>query len=289
MLPKNLFRRPKNQLEGYDQLRQEPSQNVPDEMVMSCPDCKHTMPTEELLANRYVCTKCGKHFRVGARQRITMLADEGSFEEINADMASVNRLDFPDYENKLKNARISSGEKDGVLTGFVRICGYECALFAMDPYFMMGSMGTVVGEKITRLIEAATERSLPVVGITVSGGARIQEGIFSLMQMAKTSGAVKRHSEAGNLYIALLTDPTTGGVTASFAMEADITLAEPGALIGFAGPRVIEQTIGETLPGDFQRAEFMMEHGFVDAVVPRGRMREALGELLALHEREDCA
>ncbi len=285
MLPKNLFRRPKNQLEGYDQLRQEPSQNVPDEMVMSCPDCKHTMPTEELLANRYVCTKCGKHFRVGARQRITMLADEGSFEEINADMASVNRLDFPDYENKLKNARISSGEKDGVLTGFVRICGYECALFAMDPYFMMGSMGTVVGEKITRLIEAATERSLPVVGITVSGGARIQEGIFSLMQMAKTSGAVKRHSEAGNLYIALLTDPTTGGVTASFAMEADITLAEPGALIGFAGPRVIEQTIRQKLPEGFQKAEFQLEKGFVDCIADRREQRGLLAKLMKLHGR----
>lgn len=285
MLPKNLFRRPKNQLEGYDQLRQVPSPTAPDEMVMSCPECKYTMQTEELLANRYVCTKCGRHFRVGARQRIAMLADEGSFEEINADMTSFNRLDFPDYESKLKNARISSNEKEGVLTGIVRIGGYECALFVMDPYFMMGSMGTVVGEKITRLFELATEKSLPVVGYTVSGGARIQEGILSLMQMAKTSGAVKRHSDAGNLYIAVLTDPTTGGVTASFAMEADVTLAEPGALIGFAGPRVIEQTIRQKLPEGFQKAEFQQEKGFVDCIVDRREQREMLARLMKLHGR----
>lgn len=286
MLPKNLFRRPKNQLEGYDRLRQEPSRTEPDEMVMSCPDCRNSMPTGVLLENKYVCARCGKHFRVGARQRIAMLADEGTFRETDGDMISVNRLDFPDYEEKLKNARISSSEKDGVLTGFAEIGGYECALFVMDPYFMMGSMGTVVGEKITRLIEAATEKKLPVVGYTVSGGARIQEGILSLMQMAKTSGAVKRHSDEGNLYIAVLTDPTTGGVTASFAMEADITLAEPGALIGFAGPRVIEQTIRQKLPEGFQTAEFQQAKGFVDAIVDRREQREMLARLMKLHGRE---
>lgn len=285
MLPKNLFRRPKNQLEGYDQLRQSPSPVAPDEMVMVCPDCKRSMPTGELLENRYVCVKCGRHFRVGARQRIDMLTDEGTFREIDADIVSINRLEFPDYEEKLKNARISSGEKEGVLTGFARIAGYECALFVMEPYFMMGSMGTAVGEKITRLFEAATEKSLPVVGFTVSGGARIQEGMLSLMQMAKTSGAVKRHADAGNLYIAVLTDPTTGGVTASFAMEADVTLAEPGALIGFAGPRVIEQTIRQKLPDGFQRAEFQQDKGFVDAIVDRREQRETLRRLMRLHGR----
>ena len=285
MLPKNLFRRPKNQLEGYDQLRQSPSPSEPDEMIMTCPDCKKSMPTGQLLENKYVCVKCGKHFRVGARQRIAMLADEGTFREINADMTSHNRLEFPDYEEKLKNARISSNEKEGVLTGFAEIEGYECALFVMDPYFMMGSMGTAVGEKITRLFEAALEQGLPVVGYTVSGGARIQEGILSLMQMAKTSGAVKRHSDAGNLYVAVLTDPTTGGVTASFAMEADITLAEPGALIGFAGPRVIEQTIRQKLPEGFQKAEFQQEKGFVDAIADRREQRRMIGRLMKLHGR----
>lgn len=285
MLPKNLFRRPKNQLEGYDRLLQVPSPNVPDEMCISCPDCRYMMLTGELLSNQYVCSKCGRHFRVGARQRIAMLADEGSFEEINAEMTSFNRLDFPDYENKLKNARISSNEKEGVLTGFARIMGYECGLFVMDPYFMMGSMGTVVGEKITRLFEAACQKGLPAVGYTVSGGARVQEGVLSLMQMAKTSGAVKRHSDAGNLYIAVLTDPTTGGVTASFAMEADITLAEPKALIGFAGQRVIEQTIRQKLPDGFQKAEFQQDKGFVDMIVDRRNQRETLAKLMKLHGR----
>ena len=285
MLPKNLFRRPQNQLEGYDRLLQVPSPTVPDEMCMSCPDCRHMMLTEELLSNQYVCAKCGRHFRMGARQRIAMLTDEGSFEEINAEMTSVNRLDFPDYDNKLRNARISSNEQEGVLTGFARIMGYECGLFAMDPYFMMGSMGTVVGEKITRLFEAACEKQLPVMGYTVSGGARVQEGVLSLMQMAKTSGAVKRHSDAGNLYIAVLTDPTTGGVTASFAMEADITLAEPKALIGFAGPRVIEQTIRQKLPEGFQKAEFQQDKGFVDMIVDRRNQRETLARLMKLHGR----
>ena len=285
MLPKNLFRRPKNQLEGFEPLCQNPSAAAPDEMVMSCPDCKTETPTGELLASRYVCPRCGRHFRVGVRQRIAMLTDEGTFRETDAEMTSFNRLDFPDYDEKLKSARIASNEKDGVLTGFARIGGYECALFVMNPYFMMGTMGTVVGEKITRLFEWATERGLPVIGYTVSGGARIQEGILSLMQMAKTSGAVRRHSEAGNLYIAVLTDPTTGGVTASFAMEADITLAEPGALIGFAGPRVIEQTIRQKLPDGFQKAEFQQEKGFVDGIADRREQKELLMKLMKLHGR----
>lgn len=285
MLPKSLFRRPQNQLEGYDRLLQAPSPTAPDEMCMTCPDCRRMMLTEELLSNQYVCVKCGRHFRLGARQRISMLTDEESFVETNADISSFNRLNFPNYDGKLRNARISSNEQEGVLTGLARIKGYECALFAMDPYFMMGSMGTAVGEKITRLFEEATVRALPVIGYTVSGGARIQEGILSLMQMAKTSGAVKRHSDAGNLYISVLTDPTTGGVTASFAMESDVTLAEPKALIGFAGPRVIEQTIRQKLPDGFQKAEFQQNKGFVDMIVDRRDQRETLARLLRLHGR----
>ena len=231
----------------------------------------------------YVCPKCGKHFRVGARKRIGLICDEGSFEEMDAGMASVDRIGFPEYETKLRSARIDSNESDAVLTGTARFDGVRCAVFAMEAYFMMGSMGTVVGEKITRLFEYATENHLPVVGWTVSGGARVQEGILSLMQMAKTSGAVKRHSDAGNRYLCVLTDPTTGGVDASFAMEADVTLAEPGALIGFAGPRVIEQTIRQRLPQGFQRAEFQLEKGFVDRITDRRSQHEEIAAILKLH------
>ena len=212
---------------------------------------------------------CGYHFRVTARQRIGMLTDQGSFQELFGDLQSNDPLAFPGYQKKLETARLSSNELEAVLCGTASIGGEKCCFFAMEPGFMMGSMGTVVGEKITRLFEHAQVHRLPVMGCTVSGGARMQEGLLSLMQMAKTSGAVKRHSDSGLLYIALLTDPTTGGVTASFAMEADIILAEPMATIGFAGARVIEQTTRKQLPKGFQTAEFLLEHGFVDAIVPR--------------------
>ena len=193
-------------------------------------------------------------------------------------------LDFPGYDQKLRNARLSSREKDAVVCGTAEIGQYPCALFVMDPNFMMGSMGTVVGEKITRLFESAAELHLSVVGFTVSGGARMQEGILSLMQMAKTSAAVRRHSNAGLLYLTVLTDPTLGGVTASFAMDGDIIMAEPGATIGFAGPRVIEQTIRKKLPQGFQTAEFLLDHGFVDLIVPRHEQRETIASLLRLHQ-----
>jgi acetyl-CoA carboxylase carboxyl transferase subunit beta len=205
---------------------------------------------------------------------------------MDGDMVSRNIINFPDYDKRLKNASLESAEKDAVICGTCKIGGQNTAIFIMEPYFMMGSMGTVVGEKITRLFEMATDEHIPVVAFTVSGGARMQEGILSLMQMAKTSGAVKRHSDAGNLFIAVLTDPTTGGVTASFASEADITIAEPFALIGFAGPRVIEQTIRKKLPDGFQRSEFLMEKGFIDDIVDRKRQKEYLTLLLRLHQKD---
>ena len=205
---------------------------------------------------------------------------------MDADLQPVDRLQFPQYPEKLAKARKGSGEAEGVITGTAKIGGMRCAVFFMDARFIMGSMGAVVGEKITRLFEHATKRKLPVIGYAVSGGARIQEGVFSLMQMAKTSGAVLRHSQKGLLYIVVLTHPTTGGVTASFAMEADIILAEPKALIGFAGPRVIEQTMRQTLPEGFQRAEFLLEKGFVDRIVPRNAQKKELTQLLKLHGGE---
>lgn len=283
MLSKNMFKKPKNDLESYDKYAKSPAPDIPNEMCIACPSCKAMLFTGELNEHFHICPKCGHHFRVNARQRISMVADDDSFVERDAGMRSRNLIDFPNYEKKLKHAYLDSAEKEGVVCGTARIGGMPCCLFVMEPYFMMGSMGTVVGEKITRLFEYATAHSLPVVGFTVSGGARMQEGTLSLMQMAKTSGAVKRHSDAGNLYIAVLTDPTTGGVTASFAMEADIILAEPDALIGFAGPRVIRQTIRQKLPAGFQRAEFLFEKGFVDQVVKRTVQKDALAKLLALH------
>lgn len=283
MLSKNMFKKPKNDLESYDKYAKSPAPDIPNEMCVACPSCKAMLFTGELNEHFHICPKCGHHFRVNARQRISMVADDDSFMERDAGMRSRNLIDFPNYEKKLKHAYLDSAEKEGVVCGTARIGGMPCCLFVMEPYFMMGSMGTVVGEKITRLFEYATAHSLPVVGFTVSGGARMQEGTLSLMQMAKTSGAVKRHSDAGNLYIAVLTDPTTGGVTASFAMEADIILAEPDALIGFAGPRVIRQTIRQKLPAGFQRAEFLFEKGFVDQVVKRNVQKDALAKLLSLH------
>ncbi|MCX7615231.1 MAG: acetyl-CoA carboxylase, carboxyltransferase subunit beta [Clostridiales bacterium] len=289
MIKRGLFKNPKNQLEGNPKLSRTPAPCVADEMCVTCPSCKKTILTSELSENLSVCQTCGYHFRINARQRINIISDANTFCEIDQDMISQNRIDFPEYDKKLKNARLDSAEKDAVVCGTCKIGGYDCCLFVMEPYFMMGSMGIVVGEKITRLFEMATEKSLPVVGFTVSGGARMQEGILSLMQMAKTSGAVKRHNDAGNLYIGVLTDPTTGGVTASFATEGDIVVAEPSALIGFAGPRVIEQTIRQKLPQGFQRAEFLLEKGFLDAIVDRREQKKYLVRLLYLHEKAEQA
>ena len=220
-----------------------------------------------------------------ARQRIRMIADKGSFHELFSEMRSENPLDFPGYQDKMETVRAASGEEEAVVCGTASIGRRKCCLFVMESYFMMGSMGSAVGEKITSLFEYAVRHRLPVIGFTVSGGARMQEGLLSLMQMAKTSGAVKRHSDAGLLYVAVLTDPTTGGVTASFAMEADIILAEPGAMVGFAGTRVIEQTTKKALPAGFQRSEFVLKHGFVDSIVPRGEQKKYLSDLLMIHDR----
>ncbi|WP_242872298.1 acetyl-CoA carboxylase carboxyltransferase subunit beta [Butyrivibrio sp. INlla18] len=212
-----------------------------------------------------------------------MLTDKRSFIEHDRDLESINILRFPDYDEKLSLAKEKSRENEGVICGVATIGGYRTCIFAMDANFMMGSMGAIVGEKITRLFEYATSMSLPVIGVTVSGGARMQEGMISLMQMSKVSAAVKRHSNNGNLYIVLLTNPTTGGVDASFAMLGDITLAEPGARVGFAGPRVIEKSLNQELPKDFQKAERVLECGFVDLIVPRNRQKEALTAILRLH------
>ena len=276
-----LFRSPQNELEKG-------GKPVPEEdagIRTTCPHCGVQLPLSELQDNQQVCTACGYHFRIGPRDRIGYLTDEESFQELYGDMMSRDILDFPGYDQKLRNAKLASREKEGVVCGAARVGGEPCALFVMDPNFMIGSMGTVVGEKITRLFEYATEHSLPVVGFTVSGGARMQEGILSLMQMAKTSAAVRRHSDAGNFYLTVLTDPTTGGVTASFAMDGDVIMAEPGATIGFAGARVIEQTIRKKLPAGFQKAEFLLEHGFVDIIVPRTQQRETIAKLLKLHRK----
>ncbi|MGN1112472.1 MAG: acetyl-CoA carboxylase, carboxyltransferase subunit beta [Acutalibacteraceae bacterium] len=279
------FLKPKNELEHpQGDTPGNYSPEVPETMWVKCPKCKALILTADLEANNKVCAKCGHHMRLSARERIALLADDSSFREFDSDMTSSNILSFPDYDLKLKSAQLKSGENESVITGECEIGGNKTVLGAMDSGFMMGSMGTVTGEKITRAFEYATENRLPVVICTVSGGARMQEGILSLMQMAKTSGAVKRHSDAGLLYITVLTDPTTGGVTASFAMEGDIILSEPNALIGFAGPRVIEQTIRQKLPKDFQTAEFVEEKGFIDAVVPRKELKGAISRLLEMHK-----
>lgn len=248
-----------------------------------CKSCGAEIAYPDYVANHCICPECGTYFRMRAVERLEATVDEGSFQEIDRKLKSKDPIKFPDYAQKLDKAEKASGLNEGVVCGTAKIDGIDTALFIMDSAFMMGSMGTVVGEKITRLFEKATAQNLPVVGFITSGGARMQEGIFSLMQMAKVSGAVKRHSEAGLLYIAVLTDPTTGGITASFAMQGDIIIAEPKALIGFAGQRVIEQTTGEKLPAGFQRAEFQLEHGFVDIIEERPRMTYTIAKLLAIH------
>lgn len=275
------FLKPKNQLEEGGRTAA-PVHEDAGEPEKTCPNCHKSIPLSRLWAQNLVCA-CGHHFRMKARQRLSLICDRGSFVELFRGVKAGNPLDFPGYSEKIETARTASGEEEAVICGTAALEGQNCCLFAVEPYFMMGSMGSAVGEKITRLFEYATEHRLPVIGFTVSGGARMQEGLLSLMQMAKTSAAVKRHSDAGLLYVAVLTDPTTGGVTASFAMEADIILAEPGATVGFAGTRVIEQTTRKSLPKGFQTAEFVLEHGFVDRIVPRAGQRQLLSELLRLH------
>ncbi len=260
---------------------------VPVNIAFKCPRCLNMVMTDELEKNLRVCPECGYHARLTAPDRIRLIVDKESFREFDADMKSLNPIDFPDYEAKQQKLRESTGLKDAVVTGECTIRGEKCVLGVMDSRYMMASMGSVVGEKITRAFEYATEKKLPVIMFTASGGARMQEGIVSLMQMAKTSGAVARHSDAGLLYITVLTDPTTGGVTASFASLGDIIIAEPKVLVGFAGRRVIEGTIKQRLPDDFQSAEFMLEHGFADMIVERKSMRRTIAHILKLHPMRD--
>ncbi len=248
-----------------------------------CPGCGRALTPEELATNQQVCPYCGHHFPLGARERLELILDEGTCRELDVNLVSRDPLDFPEYAEKLRGLRARTHLSDAIVTATGKIGGVRVAIAALDTSFLMASMGAVVGEKLTRLIERAARQHLPLIIFSASGGARMQEGIISLMQMAKTSAAIDRFSSKGGLYISVLTHPTTGGVTASFASLGDIMLAEPGALIGFAGPRVIEQTIGEKLPEGFQSAEFQLEHGFLDAVVPRARMRSTLIRVLALH------
>ncbi len=276
------FMKPKNELESSDE-KDVKKPFVPDEMWEKCPECGTLLLTTDIEENMRVCSKCNHHFRLNARDRINMTADKDTFVEMDADFESTNIIGFPDYDEKLEKNKKKSGEKESVICGTCKLGGIDIVIVSMNSEFMMGSMGTVTGDKITRAFEYATEHKLPIVVFTVSGGARMQEGILSLMQMAKTSGAVKMHSDAGLLYITVLTDPTSGGVTASFAMEGDIILAEPKALIAFAGPRVIEQTIRQKLPKDFQTAEFVLQKGFVDKVVDRRYLKETLTHLLKIH------
>ncbi len=262
----------------------DPPVKVPDNMLFKCPRCLNVIMTDELEKNLKVCPKCNYHSRLTAQERIRLIADKNSFNEFDAGMMSKNPIDFPDYDTKQQALRESTGLKDAVITGECTIRGERCVIGVMDTRYMMASMGSVVGEKITRAFEFATENKLPVIMFTASGGARMQEGIVSLMQMAKTSGAVARHSDAGLLYITVLTDPTTGGVTASFASLGDIIIAEPKVLVGFAGRRVIEGTIKQRLPDDFQSAEFALEHGFADMIVERKSMRRTIAHILKLHK-----
>ncbi|HEM3725003.1 TPA: acetyl-CoA carboxylase carboxyltransferase subunit beta [Streptococcus suis] len=255
---------------------------VPDELFSKCPACKEILYKKDLGLEK-TCQHCSYNFRITAQERLALTVDKGSFEELFTGIEIKNPLDFPNYLEKLAATRQKTGLDEAVLTGKATIGGQPVALGIMDSHFIMASMGTVVGEKITRLFELAIEEQLPVVLFTASGGARMQEGIMSLMQMAKISAAVKRHSNAGLFYLTVLTDPTTGGVTASFAMEGDIILAEPQTLVGFAGRRVIESTVRENLPDDFQKAEFLQEHGFVDAIVKRQDLPTTIGRLLRMH------
>lgn len=255
---------------------------VPDELFAKCPSCKHMIYQKDLGVAK-ICPACSYNFRISAQERLAITVDEGSFDELFTGLETKDPLKFPQYAEKLALAREKTGLDEAVLTGKALIRGQKVALAIMDSNFIMASMGTVVGEKLTCLFELAIAEKLPVVIFTASGGARMQEGIMSLMQMAKISAAVKRHANAGLFYLTVLTDPTTGGVTASFAMEGDIILAEPQALIGFAGRRVIETTVREDLPEDFQRAEFLLDHGFVDAIVKRTELADVIADLVKFH------
>ena len=262
---------------------------VPTGLLRKCNKCGAAIIAEDVKNGYYICPKCHGYFRVHAYRRIEMIADEGSFEEWDKEMDFVNPLDFKGYEEKIDHLKQRTNLNEAVVTGKVLINGNPAVVGVCDGRFMMASMGWIVGEKIARAVERATQEKLPVIIFTCSGGARMQEGIVSLMQMAKTSAALRKHSDAGQLYVSVLTDPTTGGVTASFAMLGDIILAEPKALIGFAGPRVIEQTIGQKLPKGFQRSEFLLDHGFVDRIVEREELKDVLSQILEMHHSAGAA
>ena len=260
------------------------SSPAPAQTEETCPACSRAVPRRELVANRYVCPLCGHHYPVGAYYRLSLILDKGTFRELDAGLASNDPLDFPGYEAKLDQARRRTGMNEGVVTATGRMGGQRVAVGAIDSRFFMGSMSAALGEKVTRLVEFADKYRLPLILFSASGGARMQEGILSLMQMAKTAAALEHFSAAGGLYISVFTHPTTGGVTASFASLGDYMLAEPEALVGFAGPRVVEQTIGQPVPKGFQSAEYQLSHGFLDAVVPRQELRATLSRLLRLHD-----
>lgn len=268
--------------EDRNQEKKEPS--APEGLWLKCPKCGEVVYRDDVKAHGYVCPKCEGYFRIGTKTRIRMVADPGTFQEWFTDLETENPLEYPGYEEKIADLQEKTKLHEAVTVGKCMVNGLETVLGVCDARFLMGSMGYVVGEKITRAFERATEEKLPVVLFTSSGGARMQEGIVSLMQMAKTSAAIRKHSEAGLFYLPVLTDPTTGGVTASFAMLGDVILAEPGALIGFAGPRVIAQTIGQKLPEGFQRAEFLVEKGIIDGVVERQELKETVWKLLKIHQ-----
>ena len=258
---------------------------IPGDKLITCPKCGQESERKTVAEGLSVCPKCGYHFPIGGYYRLSTILDPGSFRELNEKYPAADPLSFPGYRAKLTAAQRKTGLTEAAVTATGTIGGHKCVVGVLDSRFFFFFLSAAVGEKITLAIEYAAKNKLPLILFSASGGARMQEGILSLMQMAKTSAALARFSDKGLLYISVLTDPTTGGVTASFASLGDIILAEPGALIGFAGPRVIQQTIGETLPEGFQRAEYQEEHGFVDAVVPRSQMRETLSQLLLLHEK----
>lgn len=255
-------------------------QQLTEGLFQKCEACNRIVYTEDVIEHNHICPSCGHYFRIAPMERLAMVLDPGSFVEWDTDLQTQNPLNFPDYEKKVSTMQQNTGLSEAVVTGKGTIGGMETAIGVMSASFLMGSMGMIVGEKITRMVERATEEGLAVILFCCSGGARMQEGMMSLMQMAKTSQALQRHSQAGLLYVPVLTDPTTGGVTASFAMLGDVILAEPKALIGFAGPRVIEQTIHQKLPEGFQSAEFLLEHGMIDKIVSRKKMKKVLYFLL---------
>lgn len=282
----DLFKVVKTRAENDNMVEKKSKVTIPDDLLFKCPRCNNVMFMDDFEGASKVCCECSYHARLTARERLNITIDKGTFVEYDANMTSKNPIGFDGYEEKIAKMQESTGLKDAVITGECHIRNKHCVIAVMDSHFMMASMGSVVGEKITRAFERAAEKNLPIVIFTASGGARMQEGIVSLMQMAKTSAAVARHSEKGLLYITVLTDPTTGGVTASFASLGDIIIAEPKVLVGFAGRRVIEGTIKQRLPDDFQSAEFLLEHGFVDMIVNRKNMRRMISRLIRLHTKE---